>query len=331
MAAKSLKDAAGKAAGTVGKATDTAGHAISQATKPPGELGDALRGLGQAAMNRAANSLTDRISSTAGRLTDFAAGNGSGGLLAAATGGQPGVKGKAMTGALKGALSGVAEKAKAALTGSARSKGEKIKLTNIVEEIDIGAPVDLVYDRWTQFSEFPSFMKKVENVEQVSDEKTEWRAQIFWSHRNWEATIREQVPYERIVWRSKGQKGHVDGAVTFHELTPDLTKVLLVLAYHPQGLFERTGNLWRAQGRRVRLELKHFRRQVMMNDLLDPDSVEGWHGEIRDSKVADGQDRTAPESDEAEDQPEDEADAEAEDEPSEDEEDSGETDERGDR
>jgi hypothetical protein len=33
----------------------------------------------------------------------------------------------------------------------------------------------------------------------------------------------EQVPAERIVWRSKGAKGYVDGAVTFHELTPDLS------------------------------------------------------------------------------------------------------------
>ncbi len=71
------------------------------------------------------------------------------------------------------------------------------------------------------------------------------------------------MPDDRIIWRSKGQKGHVDGAVTFHELAPNLTRILLVLEYHPQGLFERTGNLWRAQGRRARLELKHFRRHMM--------------------------------------------------------------------
>ena len=61
-----------------------------------------------------------------------------------------------------------------------------------------------------------------------------------------------RFPHERIVWRSKGAKGYVDGAVTFHELTPDLTRILVVLEYHPQGFFEKTGNLWRAQGRRAR-------------------------------------------------------------------------------
>jgi hypothetical protein len=154
-----------------------------------------------------------------------------------------------------------------------------------VESIEVGAPIDVVYDQWTRFSDFPSFMKKVERVEQVSEEKLSWKVQIFLSHRTWEATIREQVPDERIVWRSKGEKGYVDGAVTFHELAPDLTKVIVVLEYHPQGLFERTGNIWRAQGRRVRLELKHFQRHVMTNTLLHPDDVDGWRGEIRDGKV----------------------------------------------
>ena len=73
--------------------------------------------------------------------------------------------------------------------------------------------------------------------------------------------------------------------VTFHELTPNLTKIVVVLEYHPQGLFERTGNLWRAQGRRVRLELKHFQRHVMAHALLSPDDVEGWRGLIEEGEV----------------------------------------------
>src|SRR5260370_6612165 len=125
-------------------------------------------------------------------------------------------------------------------------------------------------------------MKKVEQADRVDDEKVQWKAQVFWSHRAWEATIVEQVPYDHIVWRSKGAKGHVDGAVTFHELAPNLTKIVVVLEYHPQGMFERTGNLWRAQGRRVRLELKHFQRHVTAHALLNPDGVEGRRRVIED-------------------------------------------------
>ncbi|MEU6427195.1 SRPBCC family protein [Microbispora sp. NPDC046973] len=169
--------------------------------------------------------------------------------------------------------------------GGKGRKGKKLKVTNIVETLDIGAPIRLVYNQWTQFEDFPSFMKKVETVEQKSDEKLGWKAQVFWSHRTWESTIIEQVPDSRIIWRSQGPKGFPDGSVTFHEITPELTRVLLVVEYHPQGLFERVGNLWRAQGRRVRLEFKHFRRHVMTNALLRPDEIEGWRGEIRDSEV----------------------------------------------
>ncbi|MFA1539940.1 SRPBCC family protein [Actinomadura monticuli] len=164
-------------------------------------------------------------------------------------------------------------------------RGRRGRTTNIVEQIDVGAPRRLVYDQWTRFQDYPSFMKKVVSVDQTSEEKLSWKAKIFWSSRTWESTIKEQVPDEHIVWRSKGPKGHVDGAVSFHELSPDLTRVLLVLEYHPAGLFERTGNLWRAQGRRARLELKHFRRHVMTQALIRPDEVEGWRGEIRDGEI----------------------------------------------
>src|SRR4051794_37903106 len=128
-------------------------------------------------------------------------------------------------------------------------------------------------------------MKKVESVEAQDENKITFKAQIFLSHRTWEATILEQIPDERIVWRSKGQKGHVDGAVTFHEIGPDLTRILVVLEYYPQGLFEKTGNIWEAQGRRARAELRHFRRHVMTRSILHPDEIEGWRGTIQDGEV----------------------------------------------
>ncbi|MFF0526107.1 SRPBCC family protein [Actinomadura nitritigenes] len=194
--------------------------------------------------------------------------------------GKPAEQAKGLFGRLKDTVGGALKKG-----GGKGGGGKKVKVTNIIEHTDIGAPRRLVYDQFTQFQEFPSFMKKVISVDQADDEKLNWQAKIFWSKRTWEATIVEQVPDEHVVWRSKGAKGHVDGTVSFHELAPNLTRVLVVLEYHPQGLFERTGNIWRAQGRRVRLELKHFRRHVMTQSLTHADEIEGWRGEIRDSEV----------------------------------------------
>ncbi|WP_439956418.1 SRPBCC family protein [Nocardia nova] len=192
------------------------------------------------------------------------------------------------------------ESVKDSLTGGGGKGGggKKLKLTNIVEEIDVGVPIDLAYDQWTQFADFPKFTKKLEQVEQVSDEKLSWTGKVFWSRRTWESTIIEQIPFERIVWRSKGAKGYIDGAVAFHDITPNLTRILVVLEYHPQGVFEKTANIWRAAGRRCRLELKHFQRHVMTDAVLHSDDIVGWHGEIRDGEVVED-DETARQREEA--------------------------------
>lgn len=263
-----------------GAARQAGGRAqkTAESVSPSGKLQDSLQTLAGTFTDRAVASMSGRLTGATERLTDYAQNGGGSGLLSAVTGVDD------LTSPVKSAVKSGAGKAGnkvkntvKGVTGSLLGKkgkgggGNKSKITNIIEHIDVGAPVDLVYKQWTQFADFPKYMKKVESVEQVADEKLRWKAQVFLSHRSWESTITEQVPNERIVWRSKGDKGYVDGAITFHELAPNLTRVIVVLEYHPQGLLERTGNIWRAQGRRVRLELKHFQRQVMTQTVLHPD------------------------------------------------------------
>jgi uncharacterized membrane protein len=199
-------------------------------------------------------------------------------------GGAQMVKGgtKAAAGKVKDSVGDAVDKV---TPGGGNSSKSDTKVTNILQTVDVPVPRQVAYEEWTKFEEFPSFMKKVENVNQDEDDVVTWKAQIFWSHRTWKATIIDQVPPERIVWKSEAEKGRVDGAVTFHELAPDLTRVMVSLEYHPQGLFEKTGNIWRAQGRRVRAELRHFRRHVSNHTLVHQDEVDGWTGEIHDGDI----------------------------------------------
>src|SRR5215210_9150338 len=239
---------------------------------------DLLKTLGDEALG----TVRDKMSDVTDKLEGVANGNPIGSAALRATSAK--AEGKSPAGgAVKGLFSGLKEKLSGGGGGGVADKATKAM--NIGESIDVGVPIRVAYNQWTQFGEFPSFMKKVESVETAEDNKLNWKAQVFWSHRTWEATIQKQVPDQCIVWRSKGQKGHVDGAVTFHELGPNLTRILLILEYYPQGLFERTGNLWRAQGRRARAELRHFRRHVMTRSILHPDDIEGWRGTIEDGEV----------------------------------------------
>lgn len=165
--------------------------------------------------------------------------------------------------------------------GGGKKKSGDTKSVNIVELLDVGVPLRTAYNRWTQCEEFSRFTKGVRSVSKSEEMSSDWKLKVGPSSRSWKATVQEQVPDERIVWTSEGAKGTTRGCVSFHELTPTLTRLVLVVEYYPSGLFEKTGNLWRAQGRRLRLDFKHFPRYVTFAD----EDVEGWRGDIRDGEV----------------------------------------------
>ena len=273
------------------------------------ELRELLRALGKSAVRTA----TSKVGGVAGKLPGVAQ---EAGKSLTGGGGAAGAAGAVAKKVVSAGAEGVKERAKEALGGGGGKGGKQGKAVNIVEAIDVGVPVSVAYNQWTRFTDFPGFTKKVENVEQESDTEVSWRAKILWSHRNWKSTIIDQVPDERIVWRSEGAKGYVDGAVTFHALTPNLTRILVVLEYYPQGFFEKVGNIWRAQGRRARLELKHYQRHVMTEVVMHPDEVEGWRGEIHDGEVVEAEEEAEAEA-EAEEEEEERPEPEPEPEPEE--------------
>ncbi|MFI9375405.1 SRPBCC family protein [Streptomyces parvulus] len=222
---------------------------------PLGNLKDALGGYLSASGHSLVGKAGERIGGLTDRLTASADGNGDGN-----GNGNGGSKGG----------------------GSSKSGAGSVKATHIMEVVDIGVPLRTVYDQWTQLQEFSDFTKGVRSVNSEDEVTSNWNVKVGPSSRSWKATVLEQVPDERIVWTSEGAKGSTRGVITFHELAPRLTRVVVVVEYYPAGFFEKTGNLWRAQGRRLRLDLKHFARHVT---LTDEEEIEGWRGEIRDGEV----------------------------------------------
>ncbi|MGW5472993.1 SRPBCC family protein [Streptomyces chartreusis] len=302
--------------------TDEREAAESGVDRLRAELSDYLG----AQMERMTEKAGDKLTDITGKLTDVAENGGS--LSAIGTRVLQGASPlKAFIGDKASSVKeSTVDKAKQAFGGGGKGKRKSgsDKVTHIFEVQDVGVPLRRAYDHWTQFENFSSFAKGVRDVSTSDETISDWKVKVGPSSRAFKATVQEQVPDDRIVWTSEGAKGTTRGVVSFHELTPNLTRIVLVVEYYPSGFFEKTGNLWRAQGRRMRLDFKHFARFVTLTE----EEAEGWRGEIRDGEVVvsheealekeEAEDQESPDEDEPEDEEDGEYDEEAADEDEED-------------
>jgi uncharacterized membrane protein len=72
-------------------------------------------------------------------------------------------------------------------------------------------------NEWTQFEDFPLFMKGVEHMEQKEDTRLHWVAKIGGKTEEWDAKILEQHPDKQVSWISEDGKTTC-GTVTFEQV-----------------------------------------------------------------------------------------------------------------
>ncbi|MFJ7771925.1 SRPBCC family protein [Streptomyces sp. NPDC097107] len=302
---------------TLGSAASTAGKAAKKnpiADVAQSEAADRLKAEVQeyiaAQVTRLLTGVGTKLGETTGKLNDIAEGNSPGFGKLALDGGRKLAEGK---GPMRAAFEVGAGKVKDNVVGAFKNltggKGRKKggggqKPTVIIEYVDVGVPVRTAYDQWTQYQDFSTFAKGVKSANRADDTSSDWQLKVFWSNRSWKAKTTEQVPDDRITWTSEGAKGTTKGVVSFHKLADSLTRVILVIEYYPKGLFEKTGNIWRAQGRRARLDLKNYVRHITLKGEAD----DGWRGEIRDGEVVRSHEDALAEEQEQEDQAQDQED-----------------------
>jgi uncharacterized membrane protein len=166
--------------------------------------------------------------------------------------------------------------------GDGTGKGRRMP---IQQAVDVAAPLDVVYDQFTQFEDFPKFMHRAQRVEQRDETHVVFHEKMWGVSRQWEAEIVEQVPDERIVWRTTSGMQHV-GVVTFHDLAERLTRVELNLDIDPEGPLEKIARGARFAKRAARADLKRFKAFVEMRD----DETGAWRGRIEDSEVVEEDD-----------------------------------------
>ena len=162
-------------------------------------------------------------------------------------------------------------------------------MTKVEKSIDVDVPVRTAYDQWTQFEDFPRFMEGVEAVRQLDDKRLHWVAEIAGKKVEWDAEITQQVPDERIGWRSTSGAENA-GSVSFYSLGANRTRITLRIDYTPEGAVEAAGNALGLVTRRIEGDLERFKKFI--EERGRPTGA--WRGEIRSGRVVEGDPSSGP-------------------------------------
>jgi uncharacterized membrane protein len=149
-------------------------------------------------------------------------------------------------------------------------------MSTVTEFVDVDVPVRTAYNQWTQFEEFPRFMEGVREIRQLDATTTHWKTSIDGVKREFDATITEQLPDERVAWTStEGSKQA--GVVTFHRLDDTHTRVTCQMDFEPDGIVEKAGDVLGVLDRRVKGDLKRFKDYIEGRGGVETGA---WRGQV---------------------------------------------------
>ncbi len=134
-------------------------------------------------------------------------------------------------------------------------------MPTIEQSIEVSAPLTTVYNQWTQFEEFPKFMEGIERIEQTDDTHMHWVANFGGKTHEWNATIVEQDPDQRVAWKSDDGKFNA-GVATFHHIDTNKTRIMIQMDWEPEGILEKVGGALNFDDRRVKGDLERFKEMI---------------------------------------------------------------------
>lgn len=153
-------------------------------------------------------------------------------------------------------------------------------MARIEKDIEVKAPLRSVYDQWTQFEDFPRFMDGVREVRQLDDTHLHWCAKVAGKELEWDAEILEQVPDQRIAWRSVTGKLNA-GTVEFQPVDAERTRICLTMEYDPEGPIENVGDALGVTARRVSKDLENFKDFIEQRMR----ATGQWRGEVHGGRT----------------------------------------------
>ena len=150
-------------------------------------------------------------------------------------------------------------------------------MSKVKESVEVEVPVHTAYNQWTQFEEFPNFMEGVERITQIDDRHNHWSTKIGGVRREFDTEIVDQLPDERIAWRSTGGDTKQKGVVSFQRLDERHTRVELVMDVEPSGAAEKTADATGLIDRRVKGDMRRFKDYIERRG----GETGAWRGRIK--------------------------------------------------
>jgi uncharacterized protein YndB with AHSA1/START domain len=100
--------------------------------------------------------------------------------------------------------------------------------------VEINAPVERVFDLFSDFESFPRWMSHIKDVRYTGRRYTRWTAEApLGSSVEWEAETTRFEPDHLIAWRSVRGDVETEGEVIFQETERGTTLVRVMLGYDP--------------------------------------------------------------------------------------------------
>ncbi|MCP9963333.1 SRPBCC family protein [Streptomyces somaliensis] len=150
-------------------------------------------------------------------------------------------------------------------------------MSKVKETVEVEVPVRTAYNQWTQFEEFPKFMEGVEEVTQLDDRHNHWTTKIGGVRREFDTEIIDQLPDERIAWRTVGGETQQKGVVSFQRVDETHTRVELVMDVEPTGLAEKAADVTGTIDRRVKGDMRRFKEYIESRG----GETGAWRGRVR--------------------------------------------------
>jgi uncharacterized membrane protein len=150
-------------------------------------------------------------------------------------------------------------------------------MSTVKEAVEVEVPVSTAYNQWTQFEDFPNFMEGVEEVTQLDDRHNHWTTKIGGVRREFDTEIIDQLPDERIAWRTTSGDTRQKGTVRFQRVDDTHTRVELVMEVEPSGTAEKAADVLGTIDRRVKGDVRRYKEYIEQKGT----EFGGWRGRIK--------------------------------------------------